>query len=168
MRAPGFLVSSLAEENFKILAYYIFHGIIVPRTVPMPEITRVLVRSIVDLRDEEKDHVDPDTKPSVLTGNWSKTQDTIREWLRHYLGANNSPLAYVVRDDLNPKPEADDPSANYETIEEEIIARSPIESALGVYTETCKFYNRAIWDKLADLLRDTKSWVHIQKAPAYP
>ena len=41
----------------------------------MPAISRELVLSIVDLHDEEKDYVDPDTKPSVLTVNWSKTED---------------------------------------------------------------------------------------------
>ena len=77
MRAPGFLVSNLAEENSKLLAYYIHHGVRVARTVTIPEITWLLVRSI-----------------------------------RHYLGAKKSPLAYLVRDELNPKPEADNPSAN--------------------------------------------------------
>ena len=44
-----------------------------------------------------------------------------------------------------------------------MIARSPIESSPGIYTETCKIDNCALWDKLADLLRDTKAWVHIKK-----
>ena len=113
----------------------------------MPEITWVLVCSIVDLCDEENDHVDSDTKPSVLTGNWSKTQDAIREWLRRYLGAKKYPLEYLVRDDLNPKPQADDPSANYETIEDDMVARAPIEQSPGVYTETCKVDNCALWLK---------------------
>ena len=60
MRAPGFLVSNLDEENFKLLAYYIRHGVRVSMTVTMPEITGVLVRSIAYLRYEEKYHVNPD------------------------------------------------------------------------------------------------------------
>ena len=43
-----------------------------------------------------------------------------------------------------------------------MISRASIELAPGVYTETCKVDNRALWDKLADLLRDTKAWVHIK------
>ena len=44
-----------------------------------------------------------------------------------------------------------------------MIARAPIELAPGVYTKTCKVDNRALWDKPADLLRDTKAWLHIKK-----
>ena len=62
----------------------------------MPEITRVIFRSIINLRDEEKYRVDPNTKPLVLTGKWSKTQDAIRKWLRRYMGAKKSPLEYLV------------------------------------------------------------------------
>ena len=98
----------------------------------------------------------------VLTWNWSKTQDAIIEWLRRYYGAKKAPLSYVARDDINPPPEADDPSTNYYMTEDEMIARAPIELASGVFNATYKFDNKALWDKLSDLLRDTKTWVHIK------
>ena len=60
---------NLAKENFKLLAYCVCHGVRVSRKVTMPVIYQEIVCSIVNLGDEEKDHVDPDTKPSVLTGN---------------------------------------------------------------------------------------------------
>ena len=84
----------------------------------MANVTRAKVRSISKIRDEEKNHVDPTTKPSVLTGDWSKTQDVIREWLRRYQGTNNAPLAYLIRDYINPPPEADDPSTGYDIVED--------------------------------------------------
>ena len=43
-----------------------------------------------------------------------------------------------------------------------MIANAPIESAPGILTETAKVDKTSLWDKLADLLRDTKSWIHIK------
>ena len=91
--ALGFCVSNLAEENFKMLDYYVLHGVRVFRTVNMPANSREIVCSILNLRETEKDHVDPDTKPSVLPGYWSKTQYAIHKWLSQYRGAKKSPLA---------------------------------------------------------------------------
>ena len=77
INAPGFLVSNLAEENFKLLAYYLRYMEHVSRVPAMPTIVRATVRGMVNQHDEEKDHTDLDTNPSVLTGNWYKTQDAI-------------------------------------------------------------------------------------------
>ena len=75
----------------------------------MASIKRATVRSLRNLRDQEKNHEDPETKPSDFTGNWSKTQDAIREWLLRYHGTKKAPLAYVACDEINPPDEADDP-----------------------------------------------------------
>ena len=84
IRALGHLISKLAEENFKLLSYFIRHSVRVSITITLTEIKRPIVISITDICDEERKHTNPDTKPSVLTGNWSKTQDAIREWIHHY------------------------------------------------------------------------------------
>ena len=98
IHAPGHLISNLAEDNFKLLAYFLCHSTRVSRTVAMAKITKNKVRSIADIRDEEKNHTDSTTKPEILTGNWSKTQDEICEWLRRYQRNNHSPISYVCRD----------------------------------------------------------------------
>ena len=77
INAPGFLISNLAEENFKMLAYYLCHMEGVSIVPAMPTIVRATVRGMVNQRKEEKDHTDPDTRPSVLNFNWSNTQDAI-------------------------------------------------------------------------------------------
>ena len=59
--------------------------------------------------DQEKNNEDLDTKNLVLTVNWYKTQDAIREWLLRYHGTKKAPLAYVACDEINPPDEADDP-----------------------------------------------------------
>ena len=104
----------------------------------MAEITRNRIRSIAEICDEEKNQTDPTTKPSILTVNWSKTQNAIREWLSRYQGNKHSSLAYVCRDNINPPPEANDPPINYDAVEDEMIDRAPIESAPGVFCESFK------------------------------
>ena len=79
INAHGFLVSNLAEENHKLLAYYLRHTERVSRVPAMPTVVQATFIGMVNQREEEKDHTDPDTKPSVLNGKWSKTQDAIRE-----------------------------------------------------------------------------------------
>ena len=108
------------------------------------------MRSLRNLRDQEKNHEDPDTKPSVLTGNCFKTQDEIREWLRCYHGTKKAPLTYVVCDETNPPDKGDNPSTNYATVEDKMIDRAPIESTPGVFNPTYKVDNKTLWDKLAN------------------
>ena len=79
IRAPGHLISNLVKENFKLLDYFLIYSTRISRAVVMAEIIRKKVRSVAEICDEEKNHTDPTTKPSILTGIWSKTQDAIRE-----------------------------------------------------------------------------------------
>ena len=66
IHSPGHLIPNLAKENFKLLAYFLRHSTRVSRTVTMLEITRNKVRSIAEIRDEEKNHTDPTTKPAII------------------------------------------------------------------------------------------------------
>ncbi len=50
--------------------------------------------------------------------------ETIDEYMRSYLGERKVPLAYVVRKNVA-IPDGDDPSTNYPTIQDEMIARAP-------------------------------------------
>ena len=67
--APGNLIPKFSKENSKLIAYFLRHSTRVSRTVAMAEITRNNVSSIAEIRDEEKNHTDPTTKPEILTGN---------------------------------------------------------------------------------------------------
>ena len=128
----------------------------------MAETTRPIVISITDIRDEERNYTNPDTKPLVLTCNWSKTQYAIQEWLLCYQGTKKTPLAYVCRDNINPPAEAPNPSTNNETVEDEMITRAPINTTPGIYYDSFKIDSKVVWDHIADLLRDTKAWVQIK------
>ena len=68
----------------------------------------------------------------------------------------------MYKDYINPPPEANNPYINYNAVEDEIIARAPIESAPGVFCESFKIDSKSVWDHLDDLLWDTKAWVNIK------
>eukprot|EP00978_Attheya_sp_CCMP212_P049525 scaffold676481_cov47-Attheya_sp.AAC.1 len=46
------------------------------------------VRNLRDLKQYEKDHVDPTTEPTIDIKDWSSTMEGIKEWLRGHLGVN--------------------------------------------------------------------------------
>eukprot|EP00978_Attheya_sp_CCMP212_P002398 scaffold4895_cov59-Attheya_sp.AAC.1 len=93
-----------------------------PATVYASGENLAAVRVLRDLKQYEKDHVDPITEPTVDTKDWSATMEAIEEWLRGHLGVNKVPLAYVVRKEMEGPASADDPSAEYETVIDEMIA----------------------------------------------
>jgi hypothetical protein len=50
--------------------------------------------------------------------------ETIREYLSSKYGVAGATLDYVVRADIEVKPEAEDPAENYETLDQEMTARA--------------------------------------------
>jgi hypothetical protein len=56
---------------------------------------------------------------------WPRTLETIREYLASQYGVAGATLDYVVRPDIEVKPEAEDPAEGYETVDQEINARVP-------------------------------------------
>jgi hypothetical protein len=56
---------------------------------------------------------------------WPRTLETIKEYLASQYGGTGATLDYVVRPDIEVKPEAEDPAEGYETVDQEITARAP-------------------------------------------
>jgi hypothetical protein len=89
--------------------------------------------------------------------------EAIEEWLRGHLGVNKVPLAYVVRKEKEVPASADDPSGNYETVIDEMIARAPIETAVpGTFVASFIEDRRKVWDLMAGLLRDKECWTYVK------
>jgi hypothetical protein len=155
--ASGESISMIAESNLKLASYYLRHQERIGRVVDYAAITLDSVRILRDLKQYEKDHVDPTVEPTIDTKDWSATMDAIVEWLRGHLGVNKVPLAYVVRKEQEVPASADDPSTNYETVADEMIARAPIEGAVaGTFVASFIEDRRKVWDLISALLRDTE------------
>jgi hypothetical protein len=56
---------------------------------------------------------------------WQRTLDTTREYLASQYGITGATLDYVVRPEIEVKPEAEDPSEGYETVDQEMTAIAP-------------------------------------------
>jgi hypothetical protein len=56
---------------------------------------------------------------------WTRTLETIREYLASQYGGTGDTLDYLVRPDIAVKPEAEDPADGYDTDDKEMTARAP-------------------------------------------
>lgn len=73
----------------------------------------------------ESNRTDAEAPP--ITNDWAANLEAIEDWLKHsYSSSTRTPLAYVVHQDMAVPPEADDPSTNYSSLREQLIARAPI------------------------------------------
>jgi hypothetical protein len=136
-------------------------------------ITLANICVLMKQRDTENNHADPDTPPKIDRRDWPKTIEAIEEYLRQFRGTNGIPLSYVVRKNIKPAPSADDPLANYDTLDEEMIARAPIltNNAAGVvavleregpFVDSFITDKGTAWDKLHVLFQDHESWTYMK------
>ena len=172
---PGLKVSARAEFNLKLAIYFIKHQDRVSRVVRPGDIDLAGIRRLVKQRDTEEGHTDPDIPPKISIKDWPATMEAVEEYLRQFRGQNGVPLNYVVRKDLKPIRAADDPAINYDTLDEEMIARAPIleSTAAGALAElelNGPFVDSYItdrtlaWDKLAPLFQTHESWTYFKSA----
>eukprot|EP00978_Attheya_sp_CCMP212_P027943 scaffold94968_cov61-Attheya_sp.AAC.3 len=163
--ASGESISMIAESNLKLASYYLRHQERIGRTViTYAHVDSAAIRVLRDLKQYEKDHVDPITEPTVDTKDWSATMEAIEEWLRGgHLGVNKVPLAHIVRKEMEVPASVDDPSAEYETVFDEMIAHAPIETAVpGTFVASYIEDRRKVWDLMAGLLRDKECLTYVK------
>ena len=72
-----------------------------------------------------------DYEPPTISANWIKKDpngvwDALTEGLANWHGCTGAPLTYVVRSSLIPPLSANDPTGDYPTIDDELMACMPI------------------------------------------
>jgi hypothetical protein len=159
---PGTNIPLRAQENLKLAAYYVRHYQRISRPLLPTDITLVSVRGLRSLKEHEDNHEQPEETLVLNEKDMAKTMDSIDSLLRSYLGEKKVPLAYVIRDNEDPEPSADDPPANYATIEDEMISRSPHRDGNGVIEPTFAADNRKVWEILESICRETNAWTWIK------
>jgi hypothetical protein len=121
----GIPVSSRAVANLKLCVCYLKHMKRVQRQ-PIPNaINLVLVHSYRDQQRHEVGFKKTSEEPEINDKYWPRTLEKIREYLASQYGVTGSTLDYVVRPNIAVKPETEDPAENYETVDQEMTARSP-------------------------------------------
>eukprot|EP00978_Attheya_sp_CCMP212_P048983 scaffold599524_cov63-Attheya_sp.AAC.3 len=151
------------STNLKLASYYLHHQERIGHTADYADMDRINVRNLRDLNQYKMDHVDPTTEPTIDTKDWSATIEVIEEWLCGHLSVNKVPHTYVVRKEKDVPARADDPSANYETVIDEMIARAPMETAVpGTFVALFIKDRRKVWDLITGLLRDKECWTYVK------
>lgn len=163
---PGVSVSLRAENNLKLACFYLRHQDRIHRDSVTNNITLVTVRALRALREHESNYDNPSEPPTIDDKNWPKTMEAIREYLASSLGSSSKlPLAYIIRDDMIVPAAAGDPATNYDTNEEEMIARAPhttnnLEN--GDKTDHYIEDNTEVWSTLERVCRDHTCWTYIK------
>lgn len=167
---PGYPVSVGAANNLKLMCYFLRYKQKTSRAVTAAEITVDAVNALSNRRDWEKEHDDPKPPELKFGKNWTRTIDIIENYLRECLGTTNIPLSYVIRDEVIPKADADDPAAGYPDITDEMAARAPHvnnPNAIQADWEYQQYYrtdNVTVYNKIVELTRDHDCWTYVKDA----
>jgi hypothetical protein len=124
-RSNGIPVSIMALANLNHCVYYLKHMEIVQRQPIANAINLVLVHSYRDQQCHEVGVKNTEDESVVNEKDFTRTLDTVREYLASQYRVNGATLDYVVRPDIEVNPETEDPAQAYETLDQEITARAP-------------------------------------------
>ena len=140
---PGIPVNALAEKRLKLVRFMMEHHTYrINHTLSPGDITIAAVNSAAQLQNILKSHVEPTELP-VLDSHeqMHKFLTNMEDTLTPYLGCKLVPITYVVRLNENPPPEATDPSANYSTVQLEMVARAPHNETVNGIVQKCLSYS---------------------------
>ena len=170
---PGTPVSIMAEKNLKLAVYYIKHRHRTSRPTTPANITdnEAGIRGISEMRLEEKSHVNapiPSTPSDLIDEkNWTKTIESLNDFLRSQLGSTGLPLAWCVRpsEEVSEDPIPNQADHGWTNREQEMIHRASIrmpEDQGGGYSAAFQTDNKKVWQVLRDLMRKLPCYTQIQ------
>jgi hypothetical protein len=96
--------------NLKLCVYYLKHIERVQRKPVPNSINLTLVRSYRDQERHEVSFKKTEEGPVINDKDWPRTLETIKDYLASQSGRTGATLDYVVRSDIEVKPEAEDPA----------------------------------------------------------
>jgi hypothetical protein len=161
---PGTQVSLQAELNLKLACYWAKHQVRVSRPTATADITLDNIRALRQMRLSEIAHKDPEEAPTLDEVDWPKNMEALEEYLGGFLGETGIPLAYVVRKDEAVPPAANDPSNNYDSRFEEMVARAGHSDVNGELLDTFVADRQRVWELLSAICRDSDCWTYLKTA----
>ena len=163
---PGVSVNQRAENHLKLTSFFLRHKVRVSRNVIPADITFVNIRTVRELREFESTYKVPTETPTINAKDWSKTMESIEEYLRSYLGERKIPLAYVIRKNEDVPGAGGD--AAYPTVQHEMIARAPhfsINADGNRVPDPIYLVNREkVWDIVSKITREHSCWTYVKPA----
>jgi hypothetical protein len=124
-RSNGIHVSIKAVTNLKLYVYYLKHMEIVQRNLVLSANELELARSYHDQHRHEVGFKNTAEELEINDKDWHRTVENIKEYLAFQYEGKGDTLDYVVRPDIAVTPEAQDPSADYDTVDQEMTIRAP-------------------------------------------
>ena len=124
--ALGHGVAPVAEENLKLLVFYIKYMHNTSRVVVVGNVDQAAVQRLRTFRDFVKNHTNTDELPNLKGDDWNQNLEDLQEYLSNYLGETGIPLLYVIREEEDPPPAADDPSESYPNELAELAGHAPM------------------------------------------
>jgi hypothetical protein len=159
----GIMVSQRAETNMQLASYTVRHHGRISRTTIVPAMNPTSIRRLRELKiKEESRDRDPASAPTIDPKNWPKTMDALEDYFSSVLGETKAPLAYVIRAEAEVTDEADDLPANYDTPENEMIARMPHLDPAGELLPTFIHDRSKVWQTISEVCRDDKCWTYVK------
>jgi hypothetical protein len=157
-RTNGIPVSIRAVANLKLLVYYLKNMERVQRE-PLPSaINLLLVSSYRDQQRHEVGFKKTAEEPEINEKDWPRTLEKIKEYITSQYGVTGATLDYVVRAEIDVKPEEEDPPDNYETVDQEMMARAPHTGRPFVNDR------RKFWDIMSNICGKHSCFVNIKPA----
>ena len=165
----GEVVALRAENNLKLMCFYIRYMKYTSRPLVVTDLTLTNVRGLRPHKVWQEECEAPEQKEMEFSHktNWPMTIEAMEEHLKSVLGEAGIPLAYVIRPTVDPSPAAEDPATNYTTKQEELIARAPhTEEVEGNAVKTAWYNsdNEAVWEIMATWTRNTECWTYVRPA----
>jgi hypothetical protein len=162
---PGHNVPMKAENNLKLMAFYLKFQHNTSTTVTPADITVENVRGLHALKQWQEDHKDLPA-PEIPNKDWPRNFEAIEEWMRGCLGVTGIPLAYVIRAELDPMAP---PCGTWPSNQDKLIGRAPIRTvaADGTITWDPTFITdrTRVWELLSTVTRDLDyCWTYVRPA----
>ena len=160
---PGIPVSLRAENNLKLMCYFLRYKQQTSRALAPDEIVLENIRAMREHKEYEENHKDVEA-PEINTRDWASTIDNIQEWLRGCLGTSSKlPLAYVIREMID-MPDGADPPTGYDSKVDELIWRAPIHDQQGNPTAVFVADRTRVWELLNQLTQGKDCATYMREA----
>jgi hypothetical protein len=157
-RNNGIPVSIRVVTNLKLCVYFLKHMERVQCKPITNTINLVLVRSYRDQQRHEVGLKKTATEPEMNDKDWPRNLEKTKEYLASQYGVTGATLDYVVRPDIEVKPEAEDPADGYETVDQEMTARAPHTGRSFVDDR------RKVWGIMSNICGKHSCFVYIKPA----
>jgi hypothetical protein len=106
----GLQVSLCAENNLKLCVYFLKHMERVQCVHIAASITLEVVRGYCEQQQYEEKFKKTVVEPEINDKDWPQTMESIWEYLAAQYGEKGSTLDYVIRQEVEVRPHASDPS----------------------------------------------------------